>query len=234
MYDFHSHILPNIDDGSRNIDESLAMLREIARQGVTHLAATPHFYPNWTSPAEFLEKRQLSWNQLAPYLEDGMPQIKLGAEVHYYEGLCLLDDILPLCLKDTRLLLVEMPFTKWGNRVVDNLTELNGKHNIQVLLAHFELYLPYQSRNTWDILLQNGILMQANADFFLARRTRRMAMKILKNGDIHVLGSDCHNMDKRKPNLGSATDAIVNKLGSGVVEALNTRGSKVFDEDKMD
>lgn len=230
MYDFHSHILPNMDDGSRSVMESLEMLRESARQGVTHLAATPHFYPDCSSPDEFLEKRRLSWDKLAPCLEDGMPQIKLGAEVYYYEGICHLDNILSLCMEGTGLLLVEMPFARWNTRMLNVLDKLNGKRGIQVLLAHFERYLAYQPKDTWDVLRQRGILIQSNAEFIVDRRTRHMAMKMLKNGDIHLLGSDCHNMVTRKPDLGSAADIIASKLGGGALEALNVRGSELFDE----
>lgn len=231
MYDFHSHILPGIDDGSRNVDESLAMLREMSQQGITHLALTPHFYPDRANPIQFLKKRQLSWQRLAPKLERDMPKIKLGAEVYYFEGLYLSDDILSLCLEDTSLLLLEMPFSKWSTRMVNHIIELNGRQNLQILLAHFERYLPYQSKSTWDTLLQNGILIQSNADFFLDRFTRRTAMKMLKNGNIHVLGSDCHNMVKRKPNLGSAMIAIEKKLGARKIEELHSYGSRLFDGD---
>lgn len=44
IMDFHSHILPGIDDGSASLEESIAMLRMEAEQGITHVIATPHFY----------------------------------------------------------------------------------------------------------------------------------------------------------------------------------------------
>ena len=58
MIDFHTHILPGIDDGSRNIDMTVAMLSEEVSQGVTAVVATPHFYANRTSVAAFLERRE--------------------------------------------------------------------------------------------------------------------------------------------------------------------------------
>ncbi len=230
MYDLHSHILPNVDDGSRDVAESLTMLRESTRQGVTHLAATPHFYPDRTNPEEFLEKRRLSWEKLAPHLDSGMPQIKLGAEVHYFEGICLFNNILPLCLEGTNLLLLEMPLTPWSSRMLGVLTELNGRHDIRVLLAHFERYLVYQPTKMWDALLRNGIRLQADAGFFLERSTRHTALKMLKNGSIYILGSDCHNMSERKPNLGDAAEVIAAKLGGDALELLNMRGRELFDE----
>ena len=62
------------------------------------------------------------------------------------------------------------------------------------------------------------VLIQANSEFFLRRNTSRMALKMLRQGQIHLLGSDCHNLSSRKPNLGPAIGAIEKKLGS---EALS-------------
>ena len=57
MIDFHTHVLPNIDDGSRSMDMSLAMLAEEYAQGVTEVVATPHFYAQDMSMEDFLERR---------------------------------------------------------------------------------------------------------------------------------------------------------------------------------
>ena len=64
MIDIHSHILPGMDDGSSSIEESLAMARESARQGVRLIAATPHFYATEENPHRFLARvsRTLGWS----------------------------------------------------------------------------------------------------------------------------------------------------------------------------
>ena len=56
IIDFHSHILPGVDDGSQSVQESLAMLKMEAEQGIQHVIATPHFYPKHDSPEHFLER----------------------------------------------------------------------------------------------------------------------------------------------------------------------------------
>ena len=73
VIDFHSHILPGIDDGSKNTDMSLAMLREMTAQGVDVCVATPHFYGWRRSVESFLERRTAAWEHLSRRLEDGMP-----------------------------------------------------------------------------------------------------------------------------------------------------------------
>ena len=57
VIDFHSHILPGIDDGSASVEQSIAMLRMEAEQGIDHVVATPHFYPQYDTPEHFLRKR---------------------------------------------------------------------------------------------------------------------------------------------------------------------------------
>ena len=79
MIDLHSHILPQMDDGSRSVDESLQMLAALAAQGVTDVAATPHFYASENSPERFLARRRHAWQRLAPHLTASLPTVHLGA-----------------------------------------------------------------------------------------------------------------------------------------------------------
>lgn len=200
MIDFHTHILPYIDDGSKSIKESVSMLREEKRQGIEAVVATPHFYANENSPADFLKKRAKAWNRLKPYLWPELPGIYLGAEVQYFEGICSIEDIRDLRIVGTDLLLVEMPFTKWSDRVIDDVLELNDREGIQVVLAHIERYMAMQPDSVWQELRSCGVQMQCNVSFFEGWKNRHKAMDMLKRGEIHFLGSDCHNMRTRCPN----------------------------------
>ena len=58
IVDFHSHVLPGIDDGSRSVEESLVMLKRMQDQGIAAVVATPHFYASHHFPEEFLERRE--------------------------------------------------------------------------------------------------------------------------------------------------------------------------------
>lgn len=64
MIDFHSHILPGIDDGSASVEESLKLLEMLAEQGVKTVVATPHFYPDRTSVSDFLRRRDAAYQRL--------------------------------------------------------------------------------------------------------------------------------------------------------------------------
>jgi len=113
MLDIHTHILPNIDDGSRSVAESVAMIRASMEQGVNRLALTPHFYPERESPKRFLERRGESARELSAALAGmkQLPKMCLGAEVAYFEGMSRTEHIDSLCIGRTRMLLVELPFS---------------------------------------------------------------------------------------------------------------------------
>lgn len=200
MIDLHTHILPCVDDGSDSIKTSLSMLREEARQGVTTVVMTPHFYASENSPQTFLERRRRAWRQLSPYLWPELPEVRLGAEVQYFEGICTVEDIRHLRIEGSNILLLEMPFCHWPDRVVEDVLELNQWDGIQIVLAHIERYMAMQRKDIWKYLRERGILMQSNVSFFESWKTRHKAMTMLANGEIHFLGTDCHNMKARRPN----------------------------------
>lgn len=200
MIDLHTHILPEIDDGSRSVSESISLLREEHRQGVDTVFLTPHFYAEENSPVSFLKKRYRAWRRLEPYLFPGLPAVRLGAEVQYFEGICAVEDIRHLRIVGTDYLLLEMPFSRWTDRMVADVMELGERYELCVILAHIERYLAKQQPETWKMLRANGVLMQSNVSFFTERKTRKQALAMLERGEIHFLGSDCHNAGSRRPN----------------------------------
>ena len=224
MIDFHSHILPGIDDGSRNVEESLLLRSSLREQGVTTVCATPHFYAAEQSPAEFLQKRQQAYETLSASLPASSPEIKLGAEVLYYSGISHSADLSQLCLQGTNLLLLEMPFVRWSTSVIREVADLARSGDFTVLLAHIERYYFRQPLSVWDRFLEEGIVMQANAGFFLSFRTKRKALRLLKENRIHVLGSDCHNMSSRPPRLAEARSVIQHSLDPGIISRVDSCG----------
>ena len=224
MIDFHSHVLPNVDDGSSSVEESLAMLRALKQQGVNTVCATPHFDATTETVEEFLKKRQSAYESLLPHLDDSCPRILLGAEVAYYEGISRLEDLTKLRLEGTRVLLLEMPFCRWSGYALTELRELSCAGRIQLMLAHVERYRKFQKPGVFDKLLEYGIVMQVNASYFLDWRTRRKALRMLDKGIVHVLGTDCHNMEHRPPRIGEAFDTISKRFGDGMISEMERFG----------
>lgn len=232
MIDFHSHILPAIDDGSQSLEQTEKMLQSAWSQGVRHQVATPHFYADKMIPEEFLEKRKRGYEQ-ALSLEGELPQIHLGAEVAYFPGMSRSDAVQQLQIGQTGLLLVEMPFTTWTDRMVEDVCMLTDRQGLTPVLAHVERYRQRDRFPRYlDMLLASDALFQYNASAFLERATRGWAMRQLKKGCVHFLGSDCHNLTGRAPNLGDAAQQIQKKAGIELLDEIQTLSAQclgVFD-----
>ena len=234
MIDFHSHILPGIDDGSRNVKMSLGMIEELSRQGVDTICATSHFYVTQRTPEHYLERRQEAYELLEPVLPDNAPRILLGAEVLYFPGISRLESLPSLCLEGTDLLLLEMPFSEWQEYWVREVCDLALSGEFTILMAHIERYYAKQPRKVWDKLLDLDVLMQSNADYFLQPdpifrfRGGNKAVRLLKEGRIHLLGTDTHNLTSRPPRMAEARDVIRRELGKHTLDRIDRLGSELI------
>ena len=126
-----------------------------------------------------------------------------------------------------------MPLGKWTSRVIDDVLQLNSRSDCRVILAHVERYLLDQPKDTVRILLQNGVLMQSNATFFYTRRTMRKALSMLKRGCVHLLGSDCHNMTTRPPDLVKACGVITDRMGKECLAEIMQRAHYILFENNI-
>ena len=213
MIDWHSHILPGMDDGSQNAEESLAMLSALRDQQVKIAVATPHFYANDESVEHFLKRRAAAYAVLAEKREEDHPQVLCGAEVKYYPGISHMEGLERLTVEGTNLLLLEMPMERWTNLTVRELSELANTRGLRIVLAHIERYLRLQEKGLIRRLCENEIRMQVNASFFDRLFSRPQAIRLLDEGCVHFIGSDCHNMTSRPPKIGLAYERIRKQFG---------------------
>ncbi len=224
MIDWHSHILPAIDDGSKDIEESFTLLKTQALQGVDTVIATPHFFANDESVDEFIARRDASLQKIIDLKDESLPEIICGAEVKYYQGISKMEGLKQLCIGGSKLILMEMSMSKWTEYTVSELTELAMRNEVKVILAHIERYYDMQKKSVWERLYESGILMQVNASYFIDFFTKRKALKMLAGGGIHFIGSDCHNSTSRPPNTSKAYELIQGKLGEEFLNQFNEYG----------
>lgn len=222
MVDFHTHILPGMDDGSKYVRHSLMMLRMEREMGVDTVVLTPHFYASQNDPAAFLERRSRAWERLNNRLDDAAPHLLLGAEVHFFDHMDAAEHIDSLCIGNTGVLLLEMPFRPWDERIIRTVLELNARDGLQVVLAHIERYRSFcPGEEIWEQLRENGILMQVNCSFFAGFFGRRKAMKMMERGRFQLIGSDCHNLDTRPPNWNLVPPRAAQITGAFAEKLLN-------------
>lgn len=220
--DMHTHILPKVDDGSPDVETSVQMLDAMYAQGIRRVAATPHFYANHDSPQRFLARRAAAVEKLRQAWKWEDLELRVGAEVHYFDGISDCEFLPELAIEGTNLLLVEMQSAPWSERCFDQLAGIRQKWGLTPVIAHLDRYIsPLRQYGIPGRLAQLPVLVQINSESLLHRGSRSMFLKLLRNGQIHLLGSDCHSMGSRKPDLGDAWKILCDKLDPQILQDLS-------------
>ena len=103
---------------------------------------------------------------------------------------------------------------------------------MQPIVAHIDRYLhPLHRRRVLDRLQSLPVLLQANASFFSRKLTEKLAIKMLAEGRIHLLGTDCHNLNDRAPNMEDAVEKIEDRLGIGALDHIGWHEQLVLQEE---
>ncbi len=226
IIDFHSHVLPGIDDGSKNIETSIKILDKCAENGVDRMVATPHFYADINNIESFLENREAAYNKLMAARENKKPDILLGAEVAFFKGISKAEKIDRLLIEGTDIMLLEMPFTTWDDSVIHEVDYLISCRGFRIIIAHLERFMRLPGNKVYiKNLLKLPVLIQINAESLTDLRQRNKLIKLFKKGQAHLLGSDCHGMHRRPPNIWEGRAVIEDKLGSEYINTMDELGA---------
>lgn len=232
--DFHSHILPEIDDGSRSIEESVKILDKMAEDSVDIVVATPHFYCHEISAEKFLDRRNRTYERLKPYLKPEHPRILLGAEVLYSSSL-IENKLLPLlCIQGTDFLLLEMPYVKLTNSIIEGVEELADNPKIKLMIAHIERYLNFTSYSELEKLMSLDVIGQLNSKSFEDRKKRKNCIKLIKQNFAHVIGTDFHRIDRGDLPLSYGYDVVAKKLSDEAADRMLDNSVKVLKNAEID
>lgn len=206
MIDIHSHFLPDIDDGAKNINESIEMLTEAFAQGINVCAATPHcIIHDEKDIGIFLEKREAAYKQICDKLAKSrykVPKLIMGAEVYLDNNINQYHEIKNLCIENTNLMLIEFPVKKGFPKYAEEwIYDLNYKGIIPII-AHIDRY-PYW-KEAIKVLSELNVHYQINASKFLTISGRKLIRKIMKFNNSYIVSSDMHNTHTRKCNIRPA------------------------------
>ena len=223
MIDLHSHLLPGIDDGSKDLAMSLAMARLASADGISTIACTPHILPgvyNNSGPT-IRSAVTLLAEKLA---EAGIPiTVVTGADVHIAPDLALqLKDGRALTLNNSRYFLLEPPHHVLPPRLEDLIFGLQAAGYVPILTHPERLSWIEGHYDLIRRLVSSSVLMQITAGSVMGRfgrRPRYWAERMLDEGLCHLLATDAHNTEQRAPRMADARDVVAHRLGDD--EAIN-------------
>lgn len=223
IIDFHSHILPGIDDGARDVETAVKMLKLSHAQGVDIILATPHFHYSRSDVETAVSKRDKAYDELCAALETAhqpAPEIVRGFEVRNEPGLIDAENLTSLCIENTKTMLVEMPMSEWKPVLFENINTMM-ECGITVVMAHIERYLNQVPHDIIGKYLDLGVYAQISAAEFMNRETMPVLLELLENDMVHVIGSDAHNLTNRCSFMDIAYRIVNTKLGQRFVDKIN-------------
>ena len=165
-----------------------------------------------------------------------LPRILVGAEVYYFPGIGKAEAIPKLCIEGTKTLLLEMPFEQWKEENLRDVRALITKMGLTIVLAHIERYVEFQrDRGIWDRILELPLYTQINTGSFLRRdgiffkdKKKKFCRDWLRDHPDTLLGSDCHNMEDRRPNLAAGREEIAKTFGPEALERIDRITKKLL------
>lgn len=212
MLDLHTHALPMMDDGARNIEKGIEMLSDAFSAGITKCALTSHCTIFMQEDIElFLTKREKCLEAFLPALEqnrDRIPEIILGAEVYATHDISRYEGLEKLCFEGTDFILLELPVSDSCDWLRDCINTIRSK-GMNVVVAHLDRY------EKWEEILRNldgmNVIYQLNSTRFLNFRGKMLMKKILRHNEKFFISSDMHNMSTRKNTMKEAYDYVSKK-----------------------
>ena len=181
LYDMHSHILPQMDDGAEDVEVSKKILNVLYSQGVSHICLTPHYYSHKESMEDFLKRREYCFSLLKPHIPQGI-EVCLGAEVYVTDIIMNNTSLNPVCYGSSNYILLEFPYqTTFKDSSFELLVRLMNRYGVKPILAHIERYPALLGNpKLMQELSSYGIRFQTNAVSYLDRGTFRKLKKLIK------------------------------------------------------
>ena len=228
MIDIHTHILPNIDDGSKSIEETFNLIKEAKSVGFDSIVLTSHYmegYYETNSP-----EREVWLDAIRENLEAKNIDIKLylGNEIYMSENIIkLLEEGKATTMNNTSYVLFEMPLNAEPLNLYDIIYEMQ-QYKIVPILAQQDPELIYD-------LIQKGVLMQANYGSIIGQygeKAQVIVKKFFENNMIHMLGSDVHRQNTIYPKIPEILMEINELIGEEKLKELTTINPRLVLQNK--
>ncbi len=221
MIDIHSHILPGLDDGSPDLEESVAMVRMAVEAGTTDIVASPHADLQYPFDPEVVESRIAELTVAS----EGVIRIHYGCDFHlHYENVQdALANPRKYAINHKNYVLVEpseLLILKTTDQVLERLLSIG----LVPIITHPERNSVLQHQlNGLERWVAAGCLIQVTAQSLLGRfgrQARAFSRELLERGLVHFVASDAHDCKRRPPRLDEAYGAVAGPFGRETAERL--------------
>lgn len=222
--DVHSHILPAVDDGAQTMEEACRMIDMAYREGIRIIVLTPHHHPRRGNvELSHLNKKLQELRTRISRTETEM-RIFFGMEVYFQEDILKeLDEKKLKSMGKSNCILLEFSQSDTFFYIRCSIQKVQMK-GYQVILAHVERYACMLENWTCiEELLGMGVYIQINSGSIMGEngaKEKRYVRKLLKNRYVHLVGTDAHDTNRRKPEMRKAADYVERKCGRKYAELI--------------
>lgn len=231
LLDTHAHIVPQVDDGAKSMQESQALLNLLAEQQVSAVIATPHLSFRQTDPIAVRTKIQTAFNGLKAVLTEKQPALFLGYEVSYHRGISHNEEIVHCTLGGTDKILIELPMAHLTEEIANDIAELGYNFHLTPVLAHLERYAKCPGFEHILALIEEGdAKAQVVASSVLTHNERKTVEYLAKENYISYLGSDTHSVSRRPPLIDEFLKYAAKRCGDGFLKMLYENNLRLFGE----
>ncbi len=223
IMDIHTHILPGVDDGAKDMQEALSLVRQALENSTRAIVLTPHYRAPHKMEADLIYKRFCLFRK-AVHKEMPQMQVYLGCEIRYQDGIPqMLKEHKLLPMYHSRYILLEFTSTAFSSQILSAARECVG-HGFIPIIAHIERCDAF--RNDPQLLSQMqglGVLLQMNADSVMGKmglRIKKFCQKMLETKQVHFIASDAHDATHRPPLLKECYAHVSEKYGAEYAKKL--------------
>lgn len=224
MIDFHSHILPNVDDGSKSLEETIKLIEEAKSAGFKAIISTSHFVRGYFETT--VKERKELLHSISKTLEENKVDVELylGNEIYFSEDIVKLIEEKTICsINNTKYILFELPLSSKPINLYNVIYDLMQNNFIPVL-AHPERYsFVQQNPKLVEDLIEKGVLIQSNFGSFIGeygKKAQIIVKKLLKNNMVHFLGSDTHRKGTIYPKIPKILKRMEKLIGNEKLKQL--------------
>ncbi|MCQ2449675.1 MAG: hypothetical protein MJ132_05765 [Clostridia bacterium] len=232
LMDIHSHILPEVDDGAKDLETSVQLLQQMYQQGITDVIATPHFYAMFHSIEEYSELVTNAYLRVREATKGlDVPNLSLGSEVFYFTGIGKSQGVKALTLCHSDYILLELPTCKIDADILRDIRDLNDRLGLVPILAHLERFATERGFKEILKLIDEGFAVaQVNASSLVSGVFKKQAQKLVRKGYISYIATDTHSPDHRPPLMKDALEAVARDFGQETADVFRANSNQLCEE----